>query len=853
MADTIQHKRSGVPGRQVPLNNISDGELFVNVADGTVYLKRAVDAAPNFSKQAIDNPGNLVIAADRLLSNREFIQSEVVAYVEQEESNVSLSDAQTELCRRDTGFIVDAVVTDLRKGGIFHSAEAAIAYYNNGVSVLPEDQTQPTTNAIGLIKTISSNVIQNTEISQGNLYQTNIKQDTGTRSGETVEPSALTTTNSLLDGISDTISAPLDRRLSVVASEQLVNPKEIHVDGYYGDDANNGTEYSKVKTIKRACEIAAQNQTKDITDPTRLPVLIKVAPGDYTEDNPVRVPSNTSIIGDGLRAVTIRPANRTPENNLGANASWFQNGIPDIEEYSRGRFDLFLVNSGCYFGGFTVRDVELLLPTGSEIDNPVAVPDLSGTGPTLLDAVTGFVFAFDNGATIIRSPYIDNASCITRATDPNDYRPDITVTGTVVAGGGFIADSKMLSSASVLNSMVINSFTQINEGGIGCKLRGAAFAQVVSFFTNFCLVGTICVDGGHATIANSNNSFGDFGLLAVGGRVIQDETGNLEIFSSLITATGQDFSFVGSGNTFLDPPFIGNDSFFDADVYSLAGTREVSGNVFVTITDPQEVTGSGNVELFFADGINYLSTGQQYNLVLDRTGTSLDAVNFLSNSITSQNMTDAKFTLDIGELYTSTEFRLAENETAVENVFRTAIAGVVNIYDNQNDSALPPSQKGLGVSDVGTFAVSVDNRCVNQSAAAFPTRSFTGGALSGTDIVFSAVQTVSELEVGYTVAISGTGVDLLDGGNFVVTSVNTGASTFSIANPDVTVITSSVGAGNYAVSAPGRVFYTGTDELGDFRIGNDLVIRQRTGLIEGRTFQRSQSVLMLPFVLALEG
>ena len=49
----------------------------------------------------------------------------------------------------------------------------------------------------------------------------------------------------------------------------------------------------------------------------------------------------------------------------------------------------------------------------------------------------------------------------------------------------------------------------------------------------------------------------------------------------------------------------------------------------------------------------------------------------------------------------------------------------------------------------------------------------------------------------------------------------------------------------------GKVYYTGTDQRGDFRIGNDLVINRNTGTITGRTFTKSLFAVMTPYILAI--
>ncbi|NBP00436.1 MAG: hypothetical protein EBU90_09995 [Proteobacteria bacterium] len=51
----------------------------------------------------------------------------------------------------------------------------------------------------------------------------------------------------------------------------------------------------------------------------------------------------------------------------------------------------------------------------------------------------------------------------------------------------------------------------------------------------------------------------------------------------------------------------------------------------------------------------------------------------------------------------------------------------------------------------------------------------------------------------------------------------------------------------------GKVFFTSTDQNGDFRIGPQLVISQATGVLSGRTFTRSLFANMTPFILAIEG
>ena len=101
-----------------------------------------------------------------LRDNKEFIQDEVIAYVSSSWSGVYYNEAK---CRRDTGYLIDAVATDIYYGGNERSVTAGSFYYlfpsratNKGV---PSEQNQldPTIDGINYAKGLSQKVIQNTE------------------------------------------------------------------------------------------------------------------------------------------------------------------------------------------------------------------------------------------------------------------------------------------------------------------------------------------------------------------------------------------------------------------------------------------------------------------------------------------------------------------------------------------------------------------------------------------------------------------------------------------------------------------------------------------------------------------
>lgn len=231
---------------------------------------------------------------------------------------------------------------------------------------------------------------------------------------------------------------------------------------------------------------------------------IFVRAGNYTEDNPIYVPERVAIIGDNLRRVNLYYGN------------------PDQ--------DFFWVNNAVYIAGVSFR--------GGKIN---------------ADKVNGYAIAFPpindprlppgkNGAGVITtSPYVQNCTCFN------------------TTGGGMRVDGKR---AKGLRSMVLDAFTQFNQGGPGIHITNQGYAQLVSIFTICTNVGTWVENGGTCSISNSNTSFGDIGILADGispylyGGKIKAGTGrfrsetitldkiNFRPYVGLVATIGEEFSYV---------------------------------------------------------------------------------------------------------------------------------------------------------------------------------------------------------------------------------------------------------------------------------------------------------------------
>jgi hypothetical protein len=224
-----------------------------------------------------------------------------------------------------------------------------------------------------------------------------------------------------------------------------------------GNDSNDGMSLrTPFQTIKAAMLAAA---TMVATSPTRR-VAVRVASGNYTEDNPVTIPRNTALMGDNLRTVFIDPV--TPAS------------------------DFFYLSGGSYIWGITVRNYE------------------------------GVCFQYDPNPSTIPfvpvSPYIQN---ITSRTSPN---------GTPDAVCVLIDGSDDITTKNSSKAMILGFMTIFNHDGIGVKLTNRAYSQAVNIYTLFCEVGIKIESGSFMTLNGSDCSCGTYGIWADGKTEIYSGT-----------------------------------------------------------------------------------------------------------------------------------------------------------------------------------------------------------------------------------------------------------------------------------------------------------------------------------------
>jgi hypothetical protein len=259
-----------------------------------------------------------------------------------------------------------------------------------------------------------------------------------------------------------------------------------------GSDSHVGDSVSKpLRTINAGID----RMTAD-----GRPCVLIVHPGEYIVQPDTVIPRNCTIYGYDLRVTEFRLPTGQEENNM------------------------FRMRSGLKVRGITFKGMRH--ESAAKFD-PVT--------KEYIPPEKGYAFVFDPGEYITRSPYIADCTCIGDSTqNPVLMRLPIDRLANnpliPYGGGNMLVDGSVLSPDSPLRSVVVDSFTSVNPNGMAYVIVKNAIVQLVSVFTNWNRVGVWCHEGGQATLANSNNTFGDFSMAATGFRnsiLIQDTVDDL--------------------------------------------------------------------------------------------------------------------------------------------------------------------------------------------------------------------------------------------------------------------------------------------------------------------------------------
>ena len=536
-----------------------------------------------------------------------------------------------------------------------------------------------------------------------------------------------------------------------------------------GSDTNSGLLEGDAKaTIGAAASVAVETDT------------IKVRPGLYVEDNPIGLRTDVTITGEDLRLVTVQSKNPSK--------------------------DVFHVRRGCLienlnFGGTNVGISHL----GGAC---VAFPPPSGPE----SAIAGYLEpgpATEGPSGRWRSPYVRN--CTNFMTDSIGLKVD----GNNATAASIGAD---------LKSMVVDSFTQYNENGIGVSLTNNGYAQLVSIFTISCDIGIYADTGAQCDLTNSNSSFGNFGLVAVGLGSTQ--------FTGIVSNTNPAGDVISSTNA------EGQDTVVCADVFDLnnVARRPFDGQSLffkINLNNYPDVN-LNNLQPGGIDGSGRLVEPLEQIRSIDLIATGNDLAGFSAIDPPSVLIRDAD-----GEVEPKGPQGVIAEATANIDA-RGFLTGINVIAQGRN---YLPGQR---------IIVDIEGNTGLATAVMAP--------------IFFTVESSTENPVGSV------GVATITFNEFIpyelfpddpfslqrISRILTSSHSFEYvgAGTDINIATPLQGAipikENEIVARDGaQIPFTSTDQKGNFDIGEGLQINQTTSTISGRDFSRSLQAQVTPLILAL--
>ena len=542
-----------------------------------------------------------------------------------------------------------------------------------------------------------------------------------------------------------------DYRLSSVGTGVSWRPSGVQTKNIIyvtknGNDLNSGLLEGDAKaTVGAAASTAQEGDT------------IIIRSGVYFENNPVGLRTDVSITGQDLRLVTIVPNNVTK--------------------------DVFHIRRGCLienlnFAGSSVS----IAHTGC---GAVAFPP---TDPTKF-AVSGFIAsgpATEGTSGRWRSPYIRNCTNFMNKSIGMKIDGDHATASTIGAD---------------LKSMVCDSFTQYNEAGIGVSLTNNGYAQLVSIFTINCDIAIFAGSGGQCDLTNSNSSFGNFGLVAVG-------LGSTE-FTGIVTTTTTS----------------------ETDTIIFGNVKDSSGNV----RRPYD----GQALWFRINLANY-NTGQVGIITAPlRQLKSITIVNGGSgfSQISPPDITIFD-TTTLDTLPLGPEGIVAELSPTISN------SGAITSVDiiNSGRNYLPSQPIGVRVNGIST----------NDLVAVMEPIYYTVGAATSTTPV-TGITTVTLNQFLPYLVYAGDAIEMKR-----ISRILTSGHSFEYIGTGTDINTSTPLKGAIPIkeneivfSDGGQIPFTSTDQQGNFNIGEGIQINQQTSTITGRDFSKAIQAEVTPLILAL--
>jgi hypothetical protein len=466
---------------------------------------------------------------------------------------------------------------------------------------------------------------------------------------------------------------------------------------------------------------------------------------------------------------------------------------------------------------------------------------------------------------INKSPYIQNCSILSSLGGNG-----ILVDGNLVTEPNFglipeLGEIPVVGDQPVFGkSMVAATFTMVSFGGIGWRTVNDGYAQVVSCFQIFCGTASLCQSGGYLSITNSATNFGNYSLRSTGF-----SPKSFAFDRSRVVATGtqgglQTLRVVGLGRSdqelyvlrFFDDTnsdktsdfkplvqsqeFTGTDINPATDIFTIPAHPFINGDSVVYFGNEgqiprQSIDGliSGNLYYVqYIDSSNFRlfeDDGLQTAVSIASTFVGINTFQKNNQEFFVKELTDAHQSYQTVSL-ASTTSSLVFNPGQVVTQSATGASGYAITFNNTNRELLLSVEASGGVRPLFTNAGPINDHSGSPVSIGVTNAVNTSGYYT---IEFTLDSTVS----GNTI----TGIASLPQNykcHFHRPSiVNSSSHTweYSGSGTDYNALPENGGKSRdgteQVAELGGRVYASGTNELGDFKIGDQITAFNRTGNI----------------------
>lgn len=473
-------------------------------------------------------------------------------------------------------------------------------------------------------------------------------------------------------------------------------------------------------------------------------------------------------------------------------------------------------------------------------------------------------------AKITQSPYIQNCSILSFLGGSG-----ILVDGSKIQDNNIPAIPEEAEKPAVGDvptfgkSMVANAFTMVSFGGIGWRTINDGYAQVVSCFQIFCRYGSLTQSGGYLSITNSATNFGLYALRSTGFSPNSFTFDRGRVAETGISGGLQTLKVVGLGRSDQDLYvlrfFNNNDDDVTSDFkpliieeqFNVATSVNTATNIFTIPAHPfingESLIYVGNEDALPKQVIGGLISNNQYYVgYIDASSFRLYEDDSLTRLV-SLGSTFVGINTFIKNNQDFFAYEIIDSHNVYQRISLASTISSLNFVSGRQvqQTVIGGVAVGIALTYIpATRTLIVSNEAISGVRNAFSTTS--GNPIqdhSGSPVSIG-ITAVAGITTYFTVT---TKVDSTIPGNVIPdigdlpetyklhfhrpSIINSSAHTweFSGSGIDYNALPQNGGKGNprteQVFEQGGRVFSSGTNELGDFKIGDFITAFNRTGNI----------------------